>query len=215
MNDTTVLRLLALLMITSVPLSVAAQTAARVPQSGFEQGDQILLEVEGDTQFTHAFSVGPGPALTLPVIGAIPLTGVHRADVETYLSQQLGRYMKNPVVHARVLVRLQVLGEVEHPGFYSVPSGAVVSDALMAAGGPTRDAKFAAARIERDGSGLYEGSAFQDAISRAMTVDAMGLRTGDRIIVPRRGDSERTLRMVGILVSIPVAVVGIYALTHR
>jgi polysaccharide export outer membrane protein len=206
-----VVRLLALLMFTS-PL--AAQTAARVPQSDFEQGDQILLEVEGDTQFTHAFSVGPGPALTLPVIGAIPLSGVRRADVETYLAKQIGRYVKNPVVHAKVMVRLGVLGEVEHPGFYAIASGAVVSDALMAAGGPTRDAKFTAARIERDGNGLFVGNAFQEAMTRGMTVDAMGLRTGDRIVVPRRNDTERTVRIIGILVSIPVAIIGIAAIAH-
>jgi len=212
MIERIVVRLLALLVITS-PL--AGQTAPQAPQSDFEQGDQILLEVEGDSQFTHAFSVGPGPALTLPVIGAIPLTGVRRADVETYLSQQLGRYVKKPVVHARVLVRLGVLGEVEHPGFYTVSFGAVVTDALMAAGGPTKDANFPAAKIERDGKGLYVGSGFQDAFTRGLTIEGMGLRTGDRIVVPRRNDSERTFRIIGILVSIPVAIIGITALTHH
>ncbi|PYO95824.1 MAG: hypothetical protein DMD60_12565 [Gemmatimonadetes bacterium] len=201
-----VVRLLAplLLMVTS-PL--AGQTATRAAQSDFELGDQILLEVEGDSQFTRVLSVGPGPAITLPVIGAIPLSGVHRANLESYLAQQLARYMKNPVIHAKVLVRLGVLGEVEHPGYYAVASGAVVSDALMAAGGPTKDAKFTAARIEREGKGLYEGNAFQDAFARGMTVEGLGLRTGDRIIVPRRADPESKWRIIGILAAIPAAIV--------
>jgi len=211
MIERMVVRLLALMIFVG-PL--AGQTAKGALPGGFEVGDQILLEVEGDTQFTHAFSVGPGPALTLPVIGAIPLTGVRRADVETYLSQQLGRYMKNPMVRAKVLVRLGVLGEVEHPGFYTVVSGAVVSDALMAAGGPTKDANFTGARIERDGKGLYVGNGFQEAFTHGLTVEGMGLRTGDRIIVPRRNDTERTFRILGILVSIPVAIIGIAALSH-
>lgn len=212
MIERTVVRLLALLVITS-PL--AGQTAPQALPSNFEQGDQILLEVEGDTQFTHVFSVGPGPALTLPAIGSIPLKGIRRADVETYLSQHLGRYVKHPVVHAKVLLRLGVLGEVEHPGFYTVYSGAVVSDALMAAGGPTKDANFPAAKIERDGKGLYVGNGFQDAFTRGLTIEGMGLRTGDRIVVPRRNDSERTFRIIGILVSIPVAIIGITALTRH
>jgi len=211
MIERMVVRLLALLLITS-PL--AGQTAAQAAQGDFEQGDQILLEVEGDTQFTRSFSVGPGPALTLPVIGVIPLKGVRRANVETYLSQQLGRYVKNPVVHAKVMVRLGVLGEVEHPGFYTVFSGAVVSDALMAAGGPTKDANFTGARIERDGRGLFVGNGFQDAFTRGLTIEGMGLRTGDRIVVPRRNDTERTVRIVGILVSIPIAILGIRQLTR-
>jgi len=198
-----VARLLTLLLLTS-PL--AGQTAARAPEGNFELGDQILLEVEGDSQFTHVFAVGPGPALTLPVIGAIPLSGVRRANVETYLGQQLARYMKNPMVHAKVLVRLGVLGEVEHPGYYAVAAGAVVSDALMAAGGPTKDAKFTAARIEREGKGLYVGNAFQDAFARGMTIEGLGLRTGDRIMVPRRGDPEHTVRIISLIVAIPVAI---------
>src|SRR5256886_2544707 len=211
MIERMVVRLLALLLITS-PL--AGQTAGGPSQGGFELGDQILLEVEGDTQFTHAFSVGPGPALTLPVIGVIPLKGIQRADVETYLSQQLARYMKNPVVHAKVLVRLGVLGEVEHPGYYAVAAGAVVSDALMAAGGPTKDAKFTAARIERGGKGLYEGNAFQDAFARGMTVEGLGLRTGDRIIVPRRADPESKWRIIAIIAGIPAAIIIATQLHH-
>jgi protein involved in polysaccharide export with SLBB domain len=204
-------RLVALLLLAA-PL--AAQSAKRAAQGDFDVGDQILLEVEGDTVLSHSFSVAAGPVLPLPVVGAIPLTGVRRPEIETYLTQQLGRYLKNPVVHARVLVRLGVLGEVEHPGFYPVPSGAVVSDVLMAAGGPTKDAKFSSARIERDGNGLYEGSAFQDAVSRGMTIDAMGLHTGDRIVVPRRHDTESTFRIIGILAGIPLAILAIKGLAH-
>ncbi len=211
MIERMVVRLLAMLLLTS-PL--AGQTATRVPQGDFELGDQILLEVEGDSQFTHVFSVGAGPALTLPVIGAIPLSGVRRVDVEAYLGQQLARYMKNPMVHAKVLVRLGVLGEVEHPGYYAVAAGAVVSDALMAAGGPTKDAKFTAARIERGGKGLYEGNAFQDAFARGMTVEGLGLRTGDRIIVPRRTDAEAKWRIIGIIVGIPAAILVATQLHH-
>jgi protein involved in polysaccharide export with SLBB domain len=211
MIERTVVRLLALLLVAG-PL--AGQTAPPAPQSDFEVGDQILLEVEGDTQFTRSFSVGPGPALTLPVLGAIPLADVRRSEVEAYLGRVLGRYMKNPMVRAKVLVRLGVLGEVEHPGFYAIPSTAVVSDALMAAGGPTKDAKFTGARIEREGKAIFVGSAFQDAVGRGLTVDGMGLRTGDRIVVPRRADPESKWRIIGILAGIPAAILIATQLRH-
>ena len=204
-------RLVALLLLAA-PL--AAQSAKRAAQGDFDVGDQIQLQVEGDTVLSRSYSVAAGPVLPLPVVGAIPLTGVRRADIETYLTQQLGRYLKDPVVHARVLVRLAVLGEVTNPGFYAVPSAAVVTDALMAAGGPTKDAKFSGASIERDGKGLYVGSAFQDAVSRGMTIDAMGLHTGDRIVVPRRHDAESTVRIIGILAGVPLAILAIRQLTH-
>jgi len=205
MTPKTIVRLAALMLLAG---PAVAQTASGggAATSAFQPNDQILLEVEGDSQFTHAFTVGAGPALMLPVIGPIPLTGVRRAQVETYLTQQLKRYMKNPVIHAKVLVRLSVLGEVEHPGFYPVAADAPLSDALMAAGGPTKDAKFTGTRIDRIGRDGVAGSDLQEAIARGATVDGMGLRSGDQIIVPKRHDSESTFRIIGILAGIPAAI---------
>jgi polysaccharide export outer membrane protein len=203
MTAKTIVRLAALMLLAA---PARAQTASAGATSDFQPNDQILLEVEGDTQFTKTFTVGPGPALMLPVIGPIPLVGVRRAQVETYLTQQLKRYMKDPVVHAKVLVRLSVLGEVEHPGFYPVAADAPVSDALMAAGGPTKDAKFNSARIDRIGRDGVAGSELQEAIARGATVDGMGLRSGDQIIVPRRADAESKWRIIGIIAGIPAAI---------
>jgi len=207
-----VVRLAALVLLAG-PL--AAQNAKSSPGGGFLVGDQILLQVDGDTLFTKMFTVGQGPALMLPMIGAIPLAGVQRAEVETYLTERLGRYLKNPTVHAKALVRLSILGEVEHPGFYAVPGDVVIGDALMVAGGPTRDAKVGDWRIERNGDRVWVGDPLRQAIAQNMTVDQMNLHTGDQIFVPReRHDPEGTWRIIGILVTLPAAIYGITRLAH-
>jgi len=208
-----VVRLAALIVIAG-PL--AAQIAKATPATGFQVGDQISLQVDGDTLFTKTLTVGPGPALTLPVIGVIPLAGVQRVDVETYLTQQLGRYMKSPVVHAKALVRLSILGEVEHPGFYAVAADVVIGDALMVAGGPTRDAKVGDWRVERNGERVWAGDALRQAIAQGRTIDQMNLHSGDQIFVPRevRKDAETTWRIIGILVTLPVAIYGLTRLGH-
>ena len=197
-----------------------ARAGAQVPAStgdaallggGFQAGDRILVRVDGDSTLTGTFPVGPGPAVTLPEIGAIPLAGVRRTDVEIYLSQQLRRYLKAPVVHAKALVRLSILGEVERPGFYSVPVDAALGDALMQAGGPTREAKVAETHIERAGKPVLQGDSLQLAFAHGLTVDQVGLRDGDRFVVPRvlPHDPESKWRILGILVTIPVAIYGI------
>jgi len=208
-----VVRLVALVLLAG-PL--AAQDPKPTPATGFQVGDQISLQVEGDTALSHTFTVGAGPALTLPVIGAIPLAGVQRATVETYLTQQLGRYVKSPVVHAKALVRLSILGEVERPGFYAVPADAVMGDALMVAGGPTRDAKVGDWRVERNGERVWVGDALRQAIAQGRTIDQMNLHSGDQIFVPRevRKDAETTWRIIGILVTLPVAIYGLTRLGH-
>jgi protein involved in polysaccharide export with SLBB domain len=162
--------------------------------------------VEGDSVLSDTFSVIAGPALRLPVVGDIPLTGVPRADVEAHLTRALGRFLNNPVVRARALIRLSVLGEVTHPGFYAVPADLVLADALMVAGGPTSQARVEKLRIDRGGGQLWGGAQLQDKIARGATVDDLGLRAGDRVVVPRQPrDIEGTLRIIGGLVAIPVA----------
>src|SRR2546427_6827157 len=169
-----ILRLL-LLSGTLGPTSACAQThpraagapapqaplAPRVLGSGFQVGDRILLKVEGDSQFSDTFTVGPGPGLTLPVIGEIPLVGVRRADVEPYMSRELARYLKDPVVRAKALIRVSVVGEVQRPGFYSLPGDAVLADALMQAGGPTPEARGPGVTIERRGRANLPGDSPQ------------------------------------------------------
>jgi polysaccharide export outer membrane protein len=184
--------------------------------SAFQVGDRVSIRVEGDSVLTTMYTVGPGPALVLPEIGVIALRGVRRTDVEPYLKQQLGRYLKDPVVHAKVLLRLSVIGEVEHPGFYSVAADAALEDALMQAGGPTRDAKVMAMRVDRAGKAVLEGDSLQLALAHGLTADQVGLRDGDRFVLPRLAhrDPESTWRILGILVTLPVAIYGITRITH-
>ena len=76
----------------------------------------------------------------------------------------------------------------------------------MAAGGPTKDAKFTGTRIDRLGREGVASGQLQEAIARGATVDGMGLRSGDQIIVPRRSDPESKWRIIGILAGIPAAI---------
>ena len=193
---------------------LAPPALAQSPDDTVRVGDRVLLLVEpglsdSARQQSDTFTVTPGPALLLPGVGELSLAGVRRVDVEPYLTRQLARFLRKPEVHARVLVRLSILGEVARPGFYAVPADAVVSDAIMAAGGPTRDSKVGNARIERDAVQLWSGSQLQDAIARGLTVDQMKLRSGDCIIVPRRHDAATTAQVFGILLTLPAAIYGL------
>src|SRR6266511_5266509 len=160
------------------------QAATQTRATGFQVGDRILLRVEGDSALSDTFTVVAGPALRLPAIGEIPLGGVRRADLETYLTRELSRYLKDPVVHARALIRVSVLGEVVRPGFYAVPLDLVLADALMVAGGPTQDARVDRLRIVRGESALWGGARLQSAMARGATLEQLAIRAGDRIEVP-------------------------------
>jgi hypothetical protein len=206
-----------------------AAIRARLTDGDFAQGDRILLVVEGELQvpnrpepaqqprtmeraLSDTFTVGAGRDLTLPVIGAVSLRGVLRAELEPYLRQEIARSVKDPVVHAKALVRVSVSGAVAKPGFYFVPAGAALSDALTAAGGLTQDAKFDKVRVERVGERVLQGNELRVAFAEGRTLDEMHLRSGDQFVVPGvPGHDYEHVRLWATLLSIPVA---IYALTR-
>lgn len=190
----------------------AALIRRRLSEGDFKVGDRILLVVEGEPSLSDTFTVGLGAALTLPGIGALSLAGVLRSELQTYLTARLGQHLRDPVVEARAYVRLSIQGAVARPGFYGVPAAALLSDALMAAGGTTAEADIGKLRIERGGRRVWEGKALQQAIAGGKTIDEAGLVAGDQYVMPRRGGRSAVdvLRFGGYLLTIPVT---IYTLT--
>src|SRR2546427_13260357 len=98
----------------------ATAPAPQVAGSGFQVGDRILLQVEGDSLLSKTFAVGPGPALTLQVIGAIPLTWGRRSHIQPHLIHQLPRDLTQPVVRAKALINFSILDARERPALYAV-----------------------------------------------------------------------------------------------
>src|SRR6266550_473660 len=122
--------------------------------------------------------------------------------------------IRQAAAQARALIRVSVVGEVTRPGFYAVPIDLVLADALMLAGGATKDARVDRLNILRGNSSLWSGDPLQTAIARGATLDELGIRAGDRIQVPGKGDSESKWRIVGIFTSLATAI-AVVALSHR
>ncbi len=192
--------------ITMLVASSLAAQSSRPPSGDFRVGDRILMTVEGEPQLSDTFTVVPGPAIDLPVIGTVPLTGVKQTGLEHYLTAYIGRYVRQPVVHATAMIRVGVLGEVARPGFYALPSRALVDDALMAAGGVTQTARVNAMYLARTDAPNVASDSLHHAIALRLTIAQLGVRSGDELVVPRVSDFERTARIIGILVTIPAAI---------
>ena len=190
----------------------AATIRNRLVRGDFRVGDRILLVVDGEAALSDTFTVGLGEQLTLPLIGNVPLEGVLRCELQDYLARRLGQNLRDPDVRTRAFVRLSIQGAVTRPGYYGVPADALLSDALMVAGGTTQEANVARLRIERDGKPIWEGKALQRAIAEGRTLDGAGLVAGDQVIVPRRGGKTAgdVLRFGGVVLTLPIT---IYTLT--
>jgi len=166
----------------------------RLREGDFQTGDQILLEVEGETALTGRFVVEPGPKLVLPVIGEVPLKGVLRSELEAHLHEHVSRFIVNPVVRARALIRISIFGAVAHPGFHVSPADALLTDVLNQAGGPAANANLEKMRVERSGEKIWGEAALQQAIIEGRTLDQLSMRAGDRIVVPAQSEGFQVFR---------------------
>lgn len=179
---------------------------SRLESGDFQSGDRIFLSVDDERQLSDTFTVGPGPELDLPQIGAVPLRGVLHSELKGRLETHLAQYLRDPVIQVRPLVRILIEGEVARPGFYAAAPQQPLTDLITAAGGLTQRAKAIGIRVERGRDKIWSGEPLQQALGRGYSLDQLNLRAGDRVLVPERGDTERTVRILGVLVTIPVAV---------
>jgi protein involved in polysaccharide export with SLBB domain len=173
-------------------------------------GDRIVLLVRGDSALSDTFPVSPARTLRLPTLPELSLQGVPRAQLQEYVRQHIARFVRDPVVEVRPLIRIGLLGEVDRPGYYFVTTDGMVTDAIMMAGGPTREADLTKTTVRRGATVLWQREQFRDALTEGKTLDQLGLRSGDEILIGerKRGRLDSFLRVAGFLSGIALGIYG-------
>lgn len=166
----------------------AAQLHQRLDRGDFGAGDRVVVRVEGQAALTDTFTVREGGRLQLPGIPELSLRGVLRSEAEERLRQEIARYIREPDVRVLPLLRIVVTGSVMRPGYYALPADVLVSDAIMAAGGPNADADLSKVELRRGTTTLYAAAVFGEVVREGLTLDRAHLRAGDEILV---GDRRR------------------------
>ena len=164
-------------------------------------GDQVALLVQGEPGLTQVFPLGPGRILNLPGVGEIPMEGILRSEAEAHVRKHLASYIRDPQVRVQTLIRMSIRGAVGQPGFFNVPAEYLVTDAIMAAGGPaggTADANRTT--IRRGGTTILSQAEVQKAMIEGITLDQLNLRAGDEILVDEELTRRRsTLSLLGVI----------------
>lgn len=193
--------------------ALAQQIRARMSRGDFQPGDRIRMQVDSEPQLSDTFPIGPSQEVVLPIIGVVSLHGVLRSELQTAMTRELGRFLRDPIVRALPLIRLSIAGEVARPGFYMLPPTAVMADVVTAAGGITQNAEVEKMFVQRGDDRVYEGQGLQALISEGRTLDDASIRPGDKFVVPTRNTDSvfYTVRTISILLSIPLT---IFALTQ-
>lgn len=166
--------------------SDAAAIRARLRDGDFRVGDRLIISVREEPALSDTFTVRDGLLLKLPDVPEISLKGVLRSEVEKTVAARIGEFYRDREVHVMPLVSIGVLGQVTRPGFYQLPADALLSDALMAAGGPTAMANPDKMTIRRGGRTLFDARAVQEMVATNATLEALALRSGDDVMIEER-----------------------------
>ncbi len=164
--------------------SEAAMVERRLSEGDFQVGDQIEVAVVGDTGLTGTFTILPGRVVAFPNLPPISLQGILRSESSEYLTREIGKYVKNPQVLIQAsYIRIAVLGAVVRPGFYNLPADRLVSDAIMAAGGPTPATDVGKTIVRRGNQQVISREQVQQAVAAGQSLDHLNLNGGDELVV--------------------------------
>ncbi len=189
----------------------AALIRERLLEGDFYVGDQILISVTGDSSSSGTRIVGPGRVLTLPGLPDIPVRGVLRSEIEPYLIEQVSRFVRDPQIKARPLIRLTFMGAIGKPGFYQMDADKMLSDALMDAGGIGNGTELKKSTIKRGEEVIVDGDVFAKAVTDGVNLDQLNLRAGDVIDVGQKKTKDwfQTLRTFAVIPALILSSYGI------
>lgn len=175
----------------------------RLREGDFRQGDRVMLSVPADTTLTGTFSVNRFRQLELPgSFGNVDLSGVLYSEIDSVAREAVSEYVRNPRVRTRVLWPVAITGGVSAPGYYNLPPGTTLSEALMEAGGPTSGAKLKKIAYRRGNRDLLksrkEGS--EQIPVEMITLADLNAKAGDELHVPAGGGGRGTaLQVLGVV----------------
>ena len=192
----------------------AAELRARLTQGDFTAGDRLIVRVTGQPAMSDTFTVREGARLQLPGIPDVSLQGARRSEAEGRIRSAVATYFRDPEVVVIPLLRVSVTGSVQRSGFYALPADLLLSDAIMAAGGPTNVANLGAVELRRGDKRLYSAKQFSAFVQQGYSLDQVQVRAGDEIHVAERRRNVWPVVLQG-LAAVGAAVSLATALSNR
>jgi SLBB domain len=165
----------------------AARLRERLRDGDFNVGDRVVVDLRRDSTVSHdTLVVRAGRMITIQGIPDIPLAGVLRSELDGYLNDRVGKFIKAPNVRTSSLFRLAVLGEVSKPNYYDVPPDMLVSDLVVLAAGPTPNADLGRSVARRGGTEILPPELFRYALRNGQTLDELSFRAGDEVTIGKK-----------------------------
>ena len=166
-------------------------------------GDEVIISVWGDNEFTHAAIVTREATISVPDIGQLVLNGLTLTQAKRLITDRLGMVYsgiraRRPTTFVDVTlgklrtIQVFILGDVVRPGGYTISSVSTVLNALYNAGGPTARGSMRDIRIIRHNQ-IWKDVDLYGYILTGDKAEDVRLQSGDVVFVPPAG------KVVGVL----------------
>ena len=161
-------------------------------------GDVLEITVWGQPDYSGEFKVDETGHIPYPVLGEIDTRDKTMTRIREEIRAGLERIFNDPFVTVNPQFSIAVLGEVRSPGLFDVDPTLTVLDIVAMAGGPAPNGDINKIQLLRGGQTL-DLRFVQDRVG-VLSLQEVGLRSGDQIMVARRGFTADDLRtLLGIL----------------
>lgn len=168
-------------------LSPSANDAYRI-----RSGDKLSIKLLYHSELSEpSVVVRPDGFITLAMIDEVMARGLTVAEMKTSIEKAYSEVLLNPVVSINLIEyvapRIYVGGQVAKPGRYDLREGHTLMQAIILAGGFTREANRKMVMLARpDTEGKLKMTAFDtmQMLSDSRTVREVTLEGGDYIFVP-------------------------------
>lgn len=157
---------------------------------------------------TGDYYIQPNGLLNLPQIGIINTTNKNFSEIKSIIEARYDSLYKVPHLSVNALFRINILGEIENPGFYFVSDYEKFTAILAFAGGPTETADLGDIVLIRDFEAIEID--VETIIQEGRNASDLGLQSGDQIYVPRKWWADNS-GVVTTIISIVALAITTYA----
>jgi polysaccharide export outer membrane protein len=153
--------------------------------------DVLTISVWHEPDLSRTVPVRPDGRISLPLVGEIQAAGVTAPALEDQLKTALAKFVKDPELTVMVAEirsqRVNVIGQVQHPGTFPLTQSTGVLDALAWAGGLREFAKknkIYVLRTYADGRRTRLNYNYKAVLEGKKGAQDIILQSNDTVVVP-------------------------------
>ena len=164
---------------------VASADGALGLPSFLKPGDSVRIQIWRGGDLGGDYAIDEDGNLHLPLVGTVPVEHLTTDSLKTFLTTSYSHYLKDPYITVVPLFRINVMGEVVSPGLYPVDATLGLSDILALAGGAKETGDIDKVMVVQNGDVVTKN--LKAELEGGVPVTRLGIRSGDQIVVGRRG----------------------------